>query len=134
MFLKIAVTQATLLGGQVTVNQRSVAEYIRRQGERYAEADRTEKTRILDEVVAVTGYHRKSVARRLSERRTTGPRGCGGAAGAKLGVGAAHHFGYAVGVVGGIGHSGFMRHARTQPGRNWCGAHRPRCVTAGRMR
>ena len=69
MFLKIAVTQAMLLGGQVTVNQHSVAEYIRRQGERYAEADRTEKTRILDEVVAVTGYHRKSVVRRLSGRR-----------------------------------------------------------------
>ena len=50
------------------MNQHSVAEYIRRQKERYAGADRREKTRILDEAVAVTGYHRKSVVRRLSGR------------------------------------------------------------------
>ena len=51
------------------MNQKSVQEYVGRQQERYVKANRKEKSRILDEVVAVTGYHRKSVIRRLSGRR-----------------------------------------------------------------
>ena len=50
------------------MNQKSVQEYIARQEERYGESSRKEKSRILDDVVAVTGYHRKSVLRQLSGR------------------------------------------------------------------
>ena len=54
---------------EVTVNRESVREYVARQRERYHKADRAEKGRILDEVVAVTDYHRKSAVRLLSGRR-----------------------------------------------------------------
>ena len=50
------------------MNQKSVQEYIARQQQRYGDAIRKEKSRILDDVVAVTGYHRKSVIRQLSGR------------------------------------------------------------------
>ena len=50
------------------MNRESVREYIARQQDRYRKAKRTEKGRILDEVVAVTGYHRKSAVRLLSGR------------------------------------------------------------------
>ena len=65
MCLKIAVTEDL----EVTVNRESVREYAERQRERYQKAGRTGKGRILDEVVAVTGYHRKSAVRLLSGRR-----------------------------------------------------------------
>ena len=64
MCLKIAVTE----DGEVTVNRESVA----RQRERYQGVGRTEKGRILDEVVAVTDYHRKSAVRLLSGRSREG--------------------------------------------------------------
>ena len=60
MSLRIAVTEDR----EVTVNRESVREYIARQRDRYRKAKRTEKGRILDEVVAVTGYHRKSAVPR----------------------------------------------------------------------
>ncbi len=52
------------------MNRVSIQEYCERQRDRYREADRTE--RILDEVVAVTGYHRKSAVRLLSGRTRKG--------------------------------------------------------------
>ena len=51
------------------MNQKSVQEYVARQQERYQKAGKGEKGRILDEVEAVTGYHRKSVIRALSGHR-----------------------------------------------------------------
>ena len=65
MCLKITVTEDV----EVTVNRESVREYVARQRERYLKGDRTEKGRILDEVVMVTDYHRKSAVRLLSGRR-----------------------------------------------------------------
>ena len=65
MCLKITVTQ----DWEVAVNQKSVQEYVARQQERYRKANRTVKGMILDEVVAATGYHRKSAIRLLSGRR-----------------------------------------------------------------
>ena len=71
MCLKITVTEEV----EVTVNRESVREYVSRQRKRYQKADRTEKGRILDEVVAVTDYHRKSAVRLLSGRRREGKGG-----------------------------------------------------------
>ena len=51
------------------MNRESIREYIARQRLRYRRASRADKRRILDEVVAVTGYHRKSALRLLSGRR-----------------------------------------------------------------
>ena len=73
MRLKIAVTEDQ----EVTVNRESIREYVARQQERYHKATRAEKGRILEEVVAVTDYHRKSAIRLLSGRR----RGRGGQVG-----------------------------------------------------
>ena len=64
MHLRITVTQH----GEVIVNRVSIREYGARQQGRYRQADGDEKGRILDEVVAVTGYHRKSAVRLLSGR------------------------------------------------------------------
>jgi hypothetical protein len=49
----------------VTVTRTSIHEYVATQRPRYLAASRREKRRILDEVVAVTGYHRKAALRRL---------------------------------------------------------------------
>ena len=68
MCLKIAVTEDQ----EVTVNRESIKEYVVRQRERYQKASRAEKGRILDEVVSVTDYHRKSAVRLLSGRRSRG--------------------------------------------------------------
>ena len=54
------------------MNRESVREYVVRQRERYQKAIRAEKGRILDEVVSVTDYHRKSAVRLLSGRRRRG--------------------------------------------------------------
>jgi hypothetical protein len=47
------------------VTRTSVHEYAAAQRERYARSPRKVKRRILDEVVAVTGYHRKAAIRLL---------------------------------------------------------------------
>jgi hypothetical protein len=63
----------------VTVTRASLREYASRQRERYEAATRAEKHRLLDEVVAVTGMHRKAAIRLLRRvprpRPTPGPGG-----------------------------------------------------------
>jgi hypothetical protein len=56
----------------VTVTRASLREYAAKQRERYQGATRAEKHRLLDEVVAVTGIHRKAAIRLL--RRAPRPR------------------------------------------------------------
>ena len=46
----------------------SVQDYMERMKQRYGKAGRAERGGLLDEVVAVTGYHRKSVIRLLGQR------------------------------------------------------------------
>jgi Integrase core domain len=55
----------------VTVTRASLREYAAVQRERYLYASRAEKHRLLNEVVAVAGLHRKAAIRLL--RRTPGP-------------------------------------------------------------
>jgi hypothetical protein len=63
----------------VTVTRASLQEYAAKQRERYQGATRAEKHRLLDEVVAVTGIHRKAAIRLLRRaprpRATPGPGG-----------------------------------------------------------
>ena len=48
----------------------SIKEYIERMQERYGRAGRVERGRLLDEIVAVTGYHRKSATRLMARIRS----------------------------------------------------------------
>ncbi len=50
------------------MSQHSKRELVQRLHPRYLKADRQEKTRILDEFVAVTGMHRKAAIRRLRQQ------------------------------------------------------------------
>ena len=64
--------------GGTRVGPQAIGEYLVRMRERYGDARRADKGRLLDEVCEVTGYHRKAVIRLL--RRTKGrrpPRGRG---------------------------------------------------------
>ena len=57
------------------MTRRSVREYLAKQRERYHGLTRPERSRLLTEIVAVTGYHRKAVLRCLSllpRRRVSG--------------------------------------------------------------
>lgn len=67
-----------LPGGTVTADDKmSIKEryqYPRRMQKRYREATRQEKKALLDEIVAYTGMHRKSVIRRLSGSLARRPR------------------------------------------------------------
>jgi len=45
------------------VTRKSVQEYLAAQQERYARGSRVERTRLLDEIAAVTRYHRKAEPR-----------------------------------------------------------------------
>ena len=51
------------------MTRRSVQEYLAAQRERYVRAARASRSRLLDEMVAVTGYHRKAVIRQLRQTR-----------------------------------------------------------------
>jgi hypothetical protein len=51
------------------VGPQARREYLARMRERYERADKTAKSRLLDEVCEVTGYHRKAVIRLLRRRR-----------------------------------------------------------------
>ena len=51
------------------MNQDSIRDYADRQRERYLGAGKAEKGKILDEVIAVIGYHRKAAIRLLSVRK-----------------------------------------------------------------
>jgi hypothetical protein len=51
------------------VTRRSVREYLARQRGRYVATPRAERGRLLDEIAAVTGYHRKAIIRALGPGR-----------------------------------------------------------------
>jgi hypothetical protein len=61
------------------VTRTSVREYLAKQRERYQGLTRGERSRLLTEIVAVTGYHRKAVLRclRAVPRRAVGRRPVG---------------------------------------------------------
>ena len=61
------------------MTRTSVREYLSRQRERYQRLRRSERTRLVTEIVAVTGYHRKAVLRclRAIPRRRAGRRPVG---------------------------------------------------------
>jgi hypothetical protein len=61
------------------VTRTSVREYLAKQRERYHQLARRERSRLVSEIVAVTGYHRKAVLRCLSAlpRRRRGRRPVG---------------------------------------------------------
>ena len=61
------------------MTRKSVQEYLATQRERYAQGSRAERSRLLDEIVAVTRYHRKAIIRHLSgdDRRAPGRRPVG---------------------------------------------------------
>ena len=66
------------------MTRASLREYAAKQRERYQGATRVEKHRLLDEVVAVTGLHRKAAIRLL--RRAPRPRATRGRVGARGGT------------------------------------------------
>jgi hypothetical protein len=53
---------------EAKMSQHSKRELVQRLQPRYLKADRKEKTKILDEFVAVTGMHRKAAIRRLRQQ------------------------------------------------------------------
>ena len=55
------------------MTRKSVREYLAAQQARYTLGSREERTRLLDEIAAVTGYHRKAIIRHLGgDRRRAG--------------------------------------------------------------
>lgn len=61
------------------MTRKSVREYLAAQQARYPLGSRAERTRLLDEIAAVTGYHRKAIIRHLAgdQRRAPGRRPVG---------------------------------------------------------
>lgn len=57
---------------QMTIDARY--KYLRRMQKRYRQADRTEKGKLLDEMMTVTGHHRKSLTRLMNSRIEREPR------------------------------------------------------------
>src|SRR5215467_274641 len=64
--------RSTVTPKGVAVTRTSVREYLSKQRERYQGLRRRERSRLVTEIVAVTGYHRKAVLRCL--RATPRPR------------------------------------------------------------
>src|SRR5215467_13776661 len=71
--------RSTVTRNGATVTRTSVREYFSRQRERYQSLRRSERSRLVTEIVAVTGYHRKAVLRSLRAvpRRRAGQRRSG---------------------------------------------------------
>ena len=63
--------------GDTRVGPQARREYLGQMRERYETATRATKSRLLDEVCTVTGYHRKAVIRLLRRRPGHRPRGGG---------------------------------------------------------
>jgi hypothetical protein len=59
---------------QYHMSKKSKDELVERTHPRYLQASRTEKSRILDEFVAATGYHRKHAIRKLRQGLSTSRR------------------------------------------------------------
>jgi hypothetical protein len=57
-----------------TISKQARNELIEALRQRYKEADKADKTRILDEFVAVAGYHRKHAVRLLGGQNCEGSR------------------------------------------------------------
>ena len=55
------------------MTRRGITEYIEAIRERYVNADKKRKGRMLDEAEQVTGYHRKVLVRLLGGRQRAGP-------------------------------------------------------------
>ena len=55
------------------MTRASLREYAAVQRERYQQANRADKHRLLDELVAVTGLHRKAAIRLLRRPPRSGP-------------------------------------------------------------
>ena len=83
------------------MRRSSVEEYTETMRQHYTGACRTEKSRLLDEFIRVTGYHRKSAVRVLSGTKPTrSARGAGQAFGVWTGG-----EGRPLGGLGGLGPS-----------------------------
>jgi hypothetical protein len=65
---KVGLPMKGRLHGATRVGPQARREYVARMRERYETAARASKGRLLDEVCAVTGYHRKAVIRLLRRR------------------------------------------------------------------
>ena len=57
---------------EMTIDERY--KYLRKQRERYHVADRSARGRLLDEMQAVTGLHRKRLVRRMNSSLVRKPR------------------------------------------------------------
>ena len=55
------------VAAEMTVTRASIREYLAAQRPRYHTLRRMERRRLLDEIAAVTGYHRKAIIRALRE-------------------------------------------------------------------
>jgi hypothetical protein len=73
------------------VTRKSVREYLAAQQARYTLGSRAERTRLLDEITAVTGYHRKAIIRHLTGDQRPAP--------SRRPVGRPRRYGPAVGAV-----------------------------------
>jgi len=59
--------------GGTRVGPRTIREYLKRMRERYERAKGTERTELLNEMAAMTGFHRKALIRAMNRRAGTLP-------------------------------------------------------------